>query len=100
MKKFLKWSALAVVALGLTGCQSVGSEMHQIVGDMIAREAITPEQGQAFLQIVDEFASSEQWWHMPLRILGEAGLAFLGINLYRGRPTQKVGLPESKIQKS
>ncbi len=99
MKNILKWTALVASALLLTSCQRVGSEMHQIVGDMIARDAITPEQGQAFLQIVDEFSSQEQWWHMPLRILGEAGLTFLGINLYRGRPTQRVGLPEDKIHK-
>lgn len=100
---FLKWSALVVGLLLLTGCTAVAEQFTEVVGGMVANGSLTAEQGTAVIQAFDAAAQAQDWWQVPLNILGGAVLSWLGIRsrlpvIGRGAPTQKVGLPANKVQ--
>lgn len=93
---------LALFTLFLAGCTSVTEKFKEFVGIAVDNESITPEQGNALVELWTQNAGSD-WWQTPLTVVTAIVLHQLGIRsnlpiIGRGSPTQKVGLPASKIQ--
>lgn len=97
MKNILRSSALVAVLLLLTGCSAMSDTFTQTVAGMVGNGSLTPEQGTAVIQAFTAAAESQNWWEIPLNILGGALLAFMGVRIQRGAPTQRVGLPTTKV---
>lgn len=101
MKKLL---FLAIPTLFLmAGCSTMPDMFSQTVEGMVSNGSITPSQGEAVIEAFDAAAQSQAWWEMPLTIIAGALLSFLGVRsnlplIGRGAPTQKVGLPATKVK--
>lgn len=101
MKKILMFCLIPAIVL--TGCQGMPDAFTQTVEGMVQNGGITPTQGEAVIEAFNSAAESQNWWEIPLTVLGSALLSFMGIRsnlplIGRGAPTQRVGLPAEKVK--
>lgn len=96
----MRYLILAAVALLLTGCGILSPETQrsalEALEGMLEAKAITYEQ---FVVLRDALLAggSSAWWTQLAEIGAAAGLAYLGVEIRRGKPTQRFGLPEEKV---
>lgn len=84
-----------------TACVAATDKFKEFVGVAVGNGDITPEQGNALVELWTQNAGSD-WWITPVSIVTSIVLTALGIRsnlpvIGRGAPTQRVGLPEAKI---
>ena len=95
------WAAIAALCLLFVSCGMLAPQTQAttlaVVEDMFKQGIISVEQYEALKQLIVTQPDSGLWWKDAARILAEVGLSFLTVQAYRGSPTQKVGLPASKI---
>lgn len=92
----------AILLGSLVSCGMLSPEQQstalQVVDQMFQDGTITQAQYDALREIVLS-GSQREWWMEVVNVVGGAALAYAGIQLRRGPPTQRVGLPESKVKK-
>ena len=95
-----KYLLLALVAVAMTACGLLSPEQQQtaleVVTQMKAQGTITDAQ---FIALQEAILSGGQgaWWQQLAQIAARAALGYLGVEVRRGPPTHKVGLPQSKV---
>jgi hypothetical protein len=95
---------LAALMLTLAGCTSFTEQFTGFVTEQVNGGNLTPEQGQNLIDLWKAKATTDaDWWQIPLAIVTTIALNAIGIRsnlplIGRGAPTQKVGLPASKVQ--
>lgn len=96
----MKYLLLVAVALLVTGCGLLSPQQQadalQVIDQMLKNGQITPDQFAALREAILAKGSGV-WWEELGLALGSAALAYAGVQIRRGPPTQKVGLPSSKI---
>ena len=95
---------LALFTLFLAGCTSVTEKFKEFVGIAVDTRGITPEQGNALVELWTQNAGSD-WWQTPLTVVTlRSSYIKLGIRFQSTdhRPwianPEGLGLPASKIQ--
>ena len=101
MKKILLFLVLPLFLL--SGCSVAPELFAETVQGMVENGGITPSQGEAVVEAFNAAMSSKYWWEVPLTVLGSVVLSFMGVRsnlplIGRGAPTQRVGLPASKVK--
>lgn len=97
MKYFIGLVALALVlsACGLLSPAEQGTAL-EVIDQMLKNGVITLDQYEGLREAILAKGSGV-WWEELAKIVVGAGLAYAGVQIRRGPPTQKVGLPASKI---
>ena len=99
----MKYLALGAVALLVAGCGLLSPQQQadalQVIDQMLKNGQITPDQFAALREAILAKGSGA-WWEELGLALGSAALAYAGVQIRRGPPTQKVGLPAEKIRPS
>lgn len=99
----IKWAMLAVVCLSLTACGLLDPQQQQtalqVVDQMLDQGTITPEQAEALRQTILQ-GGQVHWWEQAATAVLGAAMAYVGVRVQRGAPTQKVGLPASLIKQA
>ena len=89
-----------ILALSLAGCGLMSpaeqSTALEVIEQMLRQGTITPEQYEGLRQAILS-GGSGVWWHSLGEVVAGAALGYFGVQLRRGQPTQKVGLPRGKI---
>ena len=89
-----------LLALSLAGCGLMSpaeqSTALEVIEQMLRQGTITPEQYEGLRQAILSGGTGE-WWHSLGEVVAGAALGYFGVQLRRGQPTQKVGLPRGKI---
>jgi hypothetical protein len=89
-----------ILALSLAGCGLMSpaeqSTALEVIEQMLRQGTITPEQYEGLRQAILSGGTGE-WWHSLGEVVAGAALGYFGVQLRRGQPTQKVGLPRGKI---
>ena len=95
--KAVLWAALAVLlcSCGLLTPQEQSNALA-VIEQMRANNVITLEQFEALRQAILS-GGTAVWWQSLVEVAAAAGLAYVGVSLRRGPPTQKGGLPQSKV---
>jgi uncharacterized protein YoaH (UPF0181 family) len=95
-----KYILLGAVALLFAGCGLLSPAEQQtalkVIDDMLAQGIITPAQFDALREAILAKGTSA-WWQELAQVAAGAALAYVGVEIRRGKPTQKVGLPASKV---
>ena len=98
--KTITYVVVAVACLLLAGCGLLSPEQQQTalqtVDAMVANGAATPAQAAAMREAILS-GGQGAWWQQAATALVGAGLGYIGVRVQRGPPTQKVGLPQSKV---
>lgn len=101
MRSWLYWSAIVAIALLTASCGLLDPQQQQtalqVVDQMLVQGTITQEQAEALRQTILQGGQIHWWEQAATAILG-AGMAYLGVRVNRGAPTQKVGLPASLVK--
>ena len=104
----MRYTTMILLALAgfavllLTGCQSATEAFLGGLERAVANGELTPEAAEEAKKIWNANVETGQWWVLPLEIGIGVLLTALGIRsnlpiIGRGAPTQKVGLPASKV---
>lgn len=97
----MKYLALGAVALLVAGCGLLSPQQQadalEVIDQMLKNGQITPDQFAALREAILSKGSGF-WWEELGMALGSAALAYAGVQIRRGPPTQKVGLPAEKIR--
>lgn len=97
MKYLLLLAALAVVlsACGLLSPAEQSTAL-EVIDQMLKNGVITLDQYEGLREAILAKGSGV-WWEELAKIVVGAGLAYAGVQIRRGPPTQKVGLPANKV---
>ena len=97
----MRYVFLIVVCVALTACGLLSPEQQetalQTVNAMVANGSATEAQAVAMREAILS-GGQGAWWQEAARIASGAALGYLGVRVHRGRPTQRVGLPATKVQ--
>ena len=101
MRSWLSWSALVAIALLTASCGLLDPQQQQtalqVVDQMLTNGVVTPEQAEALRQAILSGGQMHFWEQAATAVIG-AGMAYLGVRIQRGAPTQKVGLPATLVK--
>lgn len=89
-------SLLLLVGCGLLDPATQATAL-EVVEQLAAQGAITSEQSIALRQAVLADGRAA-WWSQLLEVVAAAGLAYVGVAIRRGPPTQRVGLPADLVR--
>lgn len=100
MKKLTKWALLALVTLICAACMMSPEQQQtalQVVDQMLAQGSISQVQADALRETILNGGQGAWWLHLA-DTLGGAVLGYLGVQIRRGAPTQRVGLPATLVR--
>jgi len=96
----MKYLLLGAVVLLCAGCGLLSPEQQanalEVIDQMLRNGQVTEAQYAALREAILSKGSGA-WWEELGLALGSAALAYAGVQIRRGPPTQRVGLPADKV---
>lgn len=99
--RYLTLATMAVFCLTLTACGLLDPQQQatalQVVDQMLAQGTVTQAQADALREAILSGGQAHWWQQAATAVIG-AAVAYVGVRIERGAPTQRVGLPAAKIR--
>lgn len=97
----MMYYAAILFCLFLAGCGLMNpqqqAEALQVLEQMREQQSITQAQFEALREMVLSDGANAWWQEIGQIVLG-AALGYVGVEIRRGKPTQRVGLPSSMVK--